>query len=78
MSAGGDITVLIAVRGGSTRVPRKNIRAFAGSSMLEIKVKHNWLVVKVMSHQKTFAYITAVFMRVKSICLKSQVDVSLH
>ena len=34
-----DINVLIAVRGGSKRVPKKNIRPFAGSSMLEIKVK---------------------------------------
>ena len=29
-----DINVLIAVRGGSKRVPRKNIRPFGGSSML--------------------------------------------
>jgi CMP-N-acetylneuraminic acid synthetase len=34
-----DINVLIAVRGGSKRVPRKNVRPFCGSSMLEIKVK---------------------------------------
>lgn len=34
-----DINVLIAVRGGSKRVPKKNIRPFAGSSMLEIKIK---------------------------------------
>ena len=34
-----DITVLIAVRGGSKRVPRKNVRAFCGSSMLELKVQ---------------------------------------
>lgn len=34
-----DINVLIAVRGGSKRVPRKNIRPFGGSSMLAIKVK---------------------------------------
>ena len=34
-----DINVLIAVRGGSQRVPKKNIRPFAGSSLLEIKVK---------------------------------------
>jgi len=34
-----DIKVLIAVRGGSKRVPKKNIRPFANSSMLEIKVR---------------------------------------
>lgn len=34
-----DINVLIAVRGGSKRAPRKNIRPFADSSLLEIKVK---------------------------------------
>jgi len=34
-----DITVLIAVRGGSQRVPRKNIRPFAGSNMLTLKVQ---------------------------------------
>ena len=34
-----DINVLIAVRGGSKRVPRKNIRPFGGSSMLELKVQ---------------------------------------
>jgi CMP-N-acetylneuraminic acid synthetase len=34
-----DICVLIAVRGGSKRVPQKNIRPFANSSMLEIKVQ---------------------------------------
>lgn len=34
-----DITVLIAVRGGSKRVPRKNVRPFCGSSMLELKVQ---------------------------------------
>ena len=34
-----DINVLIAVRGGSKRVPKKNIKPFGGSSMLEIKVK---------------------------------------
>jgi len=39
MSRDIDITVLIAVRGGSKRVPRKNIRPFGGSSMLELKVK---------------------------------------
>ena len=33
-----DLNVLIAVRGGSKRVPRKNIRPFSNSSMLEIKV----------------------------------------
>ena len=34
-----DITVLIAVRGGSKRVPQKNVRPFCGSSMLELKVQ---------------------------------------
>jgi N-acylneuraminate cytidylyltransferase len=34
-----DINVLIAVRGGSKRVPRKNVRPFCGSSMLELKVQ---------------------------------------
>tara|TARA_B100002019_G_scaffold288047_1_gene301052 strand:- start:9 stop:668 length:660 start_codon:yes stop_codon:yes gene_type:complete len=34
-----DITVLIAVRGGSKRVPRKNVRSFGGSSMLELKIE---------------------------------------
>lgn len=34
-----DINVLIAVRGGSKRVPRKNVRPFGGSNMLEIKVQ---------------------------------------
>ena len=34
-----DITVLIAVRGGSKRVPRKNVRPFCDSSMLELKVQ---------------------------------------
>ena len=34
-----DITVLIAVRGGSKRVPRKNIRPFAGSNMLTLKIQ---------------------------------------
>lgn len=34
-----DIGVLIAVRGGSKRVPNKNIRSFAGSSLLEIKIE---------------------------------------
>ena len=34
-----DINVLIAVRGGSKRVPRKNVRPFCGSSMLELKVE---------------------------------------
>lgn len=34
-----DLCALIAVRGGSKRVPKKNIRPFCGSSMLEIKVK---------------------------------------
>ena len=34
-----DITVLIAVRGGSKRVPRKNIRPFGDSNMLQMKVE---------------------------------------
>ena len=34
-----DINVLIAVRGGSKRVPRKNIRPFGGSNMLALKVQ---------------------------------------
>jgi CMP-N-acetylneuraminic acid synthetase len=33
-----DINVLIAVRGGSKRVPEKNIRPFGDSSMLELKI----------------------------------------
>jgi CMP-N-acetylneuraminic acid synthetase len=33
-----DINVLIAVRGGSKRVPRKNVRPFGGSNMLTLKV----------------------------------------
>lgn len=39
MARDTDINVLIAVRGGSKRVPRKNIRPFAGSSMLHLKVE---------------------------------------
>ncbi len=39
MSRDIDINVLIAVRGGSKRVPRKNIRPFGGSSMLTLKVE---------------------------------------
>jgi len=39
MSRSSDINALIAVRGGSKRVPRKNVRPFCGSSMLELKVK---------------------------------------
>ena len=35
----GSFTALIAVRGGSSRVPKKNIRSFAGSSLLKIKVE---------------------------------------
>ena len=35
----GSFTALISVRGGSTRVPKKNIRSFAGSSLLKIKVE---------------------------------------
>lgn len=42
-----DINVLIAVRGGSKRVPRKNVRPFCGSSMLEIKVKQALRLEKV-------------------------------
>jgi len=34
-----DINVLIAVRGGSKRVPKKNVRPFCGSSMLRLKVE---------------------------------------
>jgi CMP-N,N'-diacetyllegionaminic acid synthase len=34
-----DINVLIAVRGGSKRVPKKNVRPFCGSSMLELKIQ---------------------------------------
>jgi len=34
-----DINVLIAVRGGSKRVPKKNVRPFCGSTMLELKVE---------------------------------------
>ena len=39
MSRDIDINVLIAVRGGSKRVPRKNIRPFGGSNMLTLKVE---------------------------------------
>lgn len=34
-----DLTAVIAVRGGSTRVKDKNIRPFAGSSLLEVKIE---------------------------------------
>ena len=34
-----DIAIMIAVRSGSKRVPRKNIKPFSNSSLLEIKVK---------------------------------------
>lgn len=34
-----DYTAVIAVRGGSTRLKNKNIRPFAGSNLLEIKIK---------------------------------------
>ena len=34
-----DINVLIAVRGGSKRVPRKNIRPFGGTNMLTLKIQ---------------------------------------
>jgi CMP-N-acetylneuraminic acid synthetase len=34
-----DIAVMIAVRSGSKRVPKKNIRSFCDSSLLEIKIK---------------------------------------
>ena len=34
-----DISALIAVRKGSKRIPNKNIRSFAKSSLLEIKIK---------------------------------------
>ena len=33
-----DICGLIMARGGSKRVPNKNIRPFAGSSLLQIKI----------------------------------------
>ena len=39
MPRDSDINVLIAVRGGSKRVPRKNIRPFCGSSMLVLKIE---------------------------------------
>jgi len=39
MSHDVDINVLIAVRGGSKRVPRKNVRPFCDSSMLELKIE---------------------------------------
>lgn len=35
----GKYTALIAVRAGSNRVPKKNIRNFAGSSLLQIKIE---------------------------------------
>ena len=34
----GKYTALIAVRAGSTRVPKKNIRNFGGTSLLQIKI----------------------------------------
>jgi CMP-N-acetylneuraminic acid synthetase len=34
-----DITVLIAVRGGSKRVPKKNIKPFGSSNMLQMKIE---------------------------------------
>lgn len=34
-----EITALIAVKGNSERVPKKNVRPFAGSSLLEVKLK---------------------------------------
>lgn len=34
-----DLTAVIAVRGGSTRVKDKNLRSFAGSSLLEVKIE---------------------------------------
>ena len=33
------LTALIAVRAGSKRVPRKNVRPFSSSTMLEIKIQ---------------------------------------
>ena len=39
MPRDSDINVLIAVRGGSKRAPRKNIRPFCGSSMLVLKIE---------------------------------------
>lgn len=34
-----DLTAVIAARGGSTRVKDKNLRPFAGSSLLEVKIE---------------------------------------
>ena len=34
-----DITAVIPVRAGSTRIKDKNIKPFAGSSLLEIKIE---------------------------------------
>lgn len=34
-----NLCMLIAVRGGSKRVPRKNIKPFCGTTLLEIKIK---------------------------------------
>ena len=34
-----DIAGLIACRGGSMRVPNKNIKSFGNSSLLEIKIQ---------------------------------------
>jgi N-acylneuraminate cytidylyltransferase len=42
-----DINVLIAVRGGSKRVPRKNIRPFCGSNMLQLKIEQALRLKKV-------------------------------
>ena len=33
------LLAIVAVRSGSQRVPNKNIKKFAGSSLLEIKLK---------------------------------------
>ena len=56
-----DIAVMIAVRSGSKRVPRKNVRSFCNSSLLEIKIKQamrlkDWLTdIKeyILKHEET-------------------------
>jgi len=42
-----DINILIAARGGSKRVPRKNIRPFCGSNMLQLKIEQALRLKKV-------------------------------
>ena len=39
MINGKKLLAIVAVRSGSQRVPNKNIKKFAGSSLLEIKLK---------------------------------------